>query len=745
MILPMEVLFRRLPIIVSLLILGFAVIAKGQQLGVILRFQYMVFDIYQQQFPREYEPAGVKIIDIDEASLQKLGQWPWPRQVLADLIYQLTVSGAAAVAFDSVFAEADRTSPISIAEIWHAEKELTEQLFKLPDHDEMMAEAISQGYIVTGYVMDNAPSQRKPAKTFGMSFVGAEGSDPSDYLLEFQGATLNLPAFEEVAEGNGFFNNTPDPDGIVRRVPLALSLNGEVYFSLAMEALRVGQGASSYLVKMVGASGEEGFGESTGITHIRNGHFEIPTDANGNFLIHYTGFEPERYISAWEVLEQGFDKSLVEGEILFLGTSAHGLKDLRATPLNPSLPGVEVHVQALEQVLLGKYLYRPDWILFAEVLAMIVVGLGIMVLMARLPASWGALFLLALLGVSIWFSVHMFRTQGFLIDPVTPGITILALYMSESLRRYLLSEAERKHVRGAFSQYMSPALVEELAKNPDKLTLGGQMKDLTVLFCDVRGFTTISERFDAEQLTTFINRFLTPMTDVILDRKGTIDKYMGDCIMAFWNAPLDDEKHARHACDAALRMFETLNEWNEQRKVAAKREGWDYFPVEVGVGLNSGEVCVGNMGSEQRFDYSVLGDDVNLASRLEGQSKTYGVDIVIGQNTQALVPEMACVELDQIKVKGKTEAVTIYALLGDESVKASGAYTAFLEYWGRALQAYRTQRWNDAEQAIALCRAQHIEGKSLETLFELYETRIASYRGAPPPEDWGGVFVAKTK
>lgn len=743
----MRAFIKRLPIVVSLAMLALAVFVKAQQFSFIEQLQNKVFDQYQMLYPRTYEPAGVKIIDIDDESLQRLGHWPWSRTLLAKLVDRLTELGASVMAFDIVFAEADGASPETLSQLWDAKGALKDQLASLPDPDAQFAQALSQSYGVMGFVMTNEHQGHEPVRKYGMSFAGLEGSHPSDFLLNFSNATTNLPALQEAAEGNGFFNNTPDADGIVRRVPLALTKGKEVYFSLAMEALRVAQGASSYIIKMAGASGEESFGEASGITSIRNGKFTIPTDANGNFLVHYTEFQPSRYIPAWKVLEPDFNPEEVAGHILIFGTSAPGLKDLRATPLNPSLAGVEVHVQALEQILTGKYLYRPDWILFAEILMMVACGLILMIVMARLTAVWGAVFMMAAQGGALWFSVHLFRSAGYLVDPVSPGLVILLLYITESLRRYMLSESERKQVRGAFAQYMSPVLVEELAKHPEKLKLGGEMKDLTVLFCDIRGFTTISERFNAQQLTTFINRFLTPMSNVILSHKGTIDKYMGDCIMAFWNAPLDDPHHARNGCLSALKMFEALDQFNAERKVRAAEEGWEFFAVGIGAGLNSGEICVGNMGSEQRFDYSVLGDDVNLASRLEGQSKTYGVNIVIGQNTQVQIPEFATLELDQIKVKGKTKPVTIFALLGDETLAENPEFKKLQELWNGVLKSYRAQRWDEAENFISLCRT-HLEKHpvcSLDGLFELYEERLAAYRITPPGDSWDGVYEAKTK
>ncbi|MBM3571087.1 MAG: adenylate/guanylate cyclase domain-containing protein, partial [Alphaproteobacteria bacterium] len=337
----------------------------------------------------------------------------------------------------------------------------------------------------------------------------------------------------------------------------------------------------------------------------------------------------------------------------------------------------------------------------------------------------------------------------FLFDPVYPSAVILMVYIAESLILYFRSEAERRTVRTAFSRYMSPALVAQLAQHPERLKLGGQMRDMTLLFCDIRGFTTISEQFDAEGLTRFINRFLTPMTDVILGKQGTIDKYMGDAIMAFWNAPLDDPHHAANACRAALTMIADLSALNQNWRKEAEAEGRPFRPVDIGIGLNSGLCCVGNMGSDQRFDYSVLGDDVNLASRLEGQSKTYGVAIVVGENTRARAPGFATLEIDLIKVKGKTKPVRIFTLAGDEAEVASNSFQTLKSTHDAMMAAYRGQDWNGAERSLEQCR-EMVKGRSraagrFDGLYDVYAERIAEFRARPPGPDWDGVYVAMTK
>ena len=332
-----------------------------------------------------------------------------------------------------------------------------------------------------------------------------------------------------------------------------------------------------------------------------------------------------------------------------------------------------------------------------------------------------------------------------MVDPTYPGITTFALYTLMTFMGYTKTAAEKKQVRGAFGQCLSPALVEQLAEEPDRLQLGGEMKEMTLLFADIRGFTTVSEQFkDGPQgLTTLINRFLTPMTDMILARNGTIDKYMGDCIMAFWNAPLDDPKHVEHAADSAIAMFSALEDLNAEIKAESEAAGRKFYEIKIGIGVNTGNAVVGNMGSDQRFDYSVLGDSVNLASRLEGQSKNYGVGIVIGENTQLAAPQYANLELDLIAVKGKVEAVRIFTMLGDATMKDDPEFQKFAAMHADMLETYRAKDFDGTLAKLAECRA--AEKYRLTVLYDLYEERSNAYKVEPPPEDWDGVFRATSK
>jgi adenylate cyclase len=458
--------------------------------------------------------------------------------------------------------------------------------------------------------------------------------------------------------------------------------------------------------------------------------------------VHYSDPVPERYVPAWQVLEGSLNPQLVAGHIVFVGTSAEGLKDLRATPTNPAMPGVQLHAEATEQILAGHFLLRPDWARGAELVAIAALGLLLIALLPRLGAAWCAALGAAALAGVVAFSAWAFVERQWLVAPVYAVLAVLGVYLTGSLAAFLRTEAERREVRQAFGRYLSPAVVEQLARHPESLRLGGETRELSVLFCDVRGFTTLSEQLDPEALTRLVNRFLTPMTGILLDHGGTIDKYMGDCIMAFWNAPLDDPDHARHAAAAALAMERELEVLNARLAAEAAPGSPAAPPLRIGIGINTGRACVGNFGSDQRFDYSAIGDEVNLASRLEGQSKTYGVTCVIGDATRTRLAGWACLELDLLRVKGKREAERIHALLGDEAFALAPGFAALGEANGAFLSAYRAGRWAEAASALERCRSL---GPSLQPLWGLHAGRLAALSGAPPPPGWQGIHDAASK
>ncbi len=750
-------------LLVPALMLVVAVLLAAADLDVVKDFQFKVFDAYQRVSPRTYDPTvPVRIIDLDDASLEKLGQFPWPRSKIAELVLRLS-QGSSVIAFDILFAEPDGKSPSALASDLPKTGKLgaaRSVLESLPSYDSYLADTIRSvqciktdgtrrseedcqpAHVVLGFSLKGEKTKRVPVlkKKFRL-----KGGDPTPLLDNFRGAVVPLDILALPAAGSGSITPFPDHDGVIRRVPMIYRFEGRLLPSLAVEALRLVQGRRSVLGVM-GVTEKQGYGEQTGISIVRVGNINVPTDYRGQMLIHFTEEAPGRTIPVWEVFEPDFDPARLGGGIVFIGTSAAGLKDQRATPLDPGAPGVTLHAQVAEQVLLEHYLYRPDWAKGAEMLFFIILGILLILLMRKFGALLSAFVaggtVVLLFYVSFKAFGGTFGGQRMLIDPLYPSIVVLMVYFSSSIIRFLVSEAERRQVRGQFSRYLSPDLVEQLADDPSRLSLGGETRELTLMFSDIRGFTPISEQFDAQGLTKFINRFLTPMTDIVIQHRGTIDKYMGDCIMAFWNAPLDNKTHAKDACLAALSMQKRLKELNVEWEALAKEEGRKYIPVNVGFGLNTGECCVGNMGSDQRFDYSVLGDPVNLASRLEGQSKSYGVEMVIGKNTRDLVPEFAMIELDLIRVKGKLVPAHIFTLLGDEAVAADPEFKKLEEWNAKMIEAYRSQKWDELEAAIAECRKLSF---GLGKFYDLYQARLEEGRANPPGESWDGVYVATTK
>ena len=700
-------------------------------------FRAKVFDVFQMIKPRIYQDTPVRIIDIDDESLEKIGQWPWPRTILAKLVSRLAVGSATVIAFDGVFPEPDRTSPKNMLPIWEegATSELLRaQLEMIPDHDKVFAKAISQAPVVLAFGLTNEPHAKLPVLKTGFLEHGASKDRAVDYVWPvFKGAVVNLSILEKAASGNGCFNMGTEWDHIVRRVPALFRLNNALYPALALETLRIFQGASAYKITLAGATGETSFGEKTGIVGIKAGLLEIPTDAMGRIWLYDTGYKRERFIPAWKILSSDAPLKELKEKVLFVGTSAMALKDLRATPLNPFSSGVEIQAQIVEQMFLGDFLERPDWAAGLEFTFLIFLGILLILILPRAGAIRCAAIALAAIASAFGFSWYAFIRWHFLIDPVFPSFAVFLIYLASSFLNFLGTERERGQIRGAFGRYLSPALVEKLAKNPGQLKLGGEIRPMTFLFLDIRNFTGIAEKFTPAELTQFMNSFLTPMTDIILQRGGTIDKYMGDCIMAFWNAPFEDKNHAPHACQSALTMQEYL------------RTTPGFEEIRVGIGINTGNACVGNMGSEQRFDYTALGDEVNLASRIEGLSKNYGVTAIVGQNTLAATQEFATLEIDLIRVKGKTKPVKIFALLGGPVLKEDAAFKMLTVRHERMLAAYRKQRWDNAEEALEECLGIKVPGIELALFYEVYASRIRAYRKTPPDAAWDGVTTADSK
>ena len=543
------------------------------------------------------------IIDIDEESLKAYGQWPWPRTRLAELVDKATAAGAVAIAFDVVFAEPDRLSPDSVAATLDGlEPATASALRKLPDSDEVFAAAIARSRVVLGQTGALTRTDAKIPDAAKLAPVAVLGGDADRYLTAFPGLIANLPVLEQAAAGRGLFSISPDWDGTVRRVPLIMKAAGLTKPALSIELLRVATGSEATLIKV----------DQAGITGLVVARVAIPTDANGRLWIRFSPHAHERFVPARAVLDGTLPQAAFAGKLVMIGTSALGLFDAKATPVDPVMPGVEIQAQVVENILFKAWLHRPGNVIAAELFLALIVGLAVI---AMVPLLGAAMTLLtggaaAVLVASV--SAYLYASRGILFDAVYPLLSGFVIFSALSFLNYLNEERRRRGIRSAFGQYLSPTLVDQLARDPAQLVLGGETKEMTVLFSDVRGFTSIAElyRDDPQGLTQLMNRLLTPLSRMIVDRRGTIDKYMGDNVMAFWNAPLADAEHALNACRAALDMIAALEKLNGERRNETAATGKRFIPLDIGIGINTGTCIVGNMGSDLRFDYSVLGDAV---------------------------------------------------------------------------------------------------------------------------------------
>lgn len=684
------------------------------------------FDLYQLALDPKPTPQQVIIVDIDEKSLDELGQWPWPRSVLAKIIDKVGQAGAVVVGLDVLFPEHDRTSPANVAGIVEAyDKEIADRLRKMKSNDEVFAEAMTRTRVVLGQTGYHEELKQWHASELKQSPIAMLGPDPQRFLDTYPGMVRNVPELEAKAQGRGMVSIRSETDGVLRKMPLVMMAQGKLLPSLSLELLRVATGQTTVLIR----SGD------AGVKSVVLAGVAMPTDKNAKAWMHFHAHDPKLFVSAADLLADRINSSIFKGRIVLLGTSATGLHDLKATPVEAAMPGVEAHAQLINAVLSKSLLQRPAWANGMEISLAMLIGLSLIALLPRLGAMVtifaGALVAAAVVGASWW----AFDQKGMIFDYAFPLMTSLAVSGVLVIMGYLQEEIDRRRIRTAFGQYLSQDMVAQLTEDPDKLILGGETKDMTILFSDVRGFTTISEKYkeNPQGLTMLINSLLTPLSEAVVGHKGTIDKYMGDNIMAFWNAPLADDDHAYNACCSALDMAIRLGRLNQEREAAGD------VGLEIGIGINTGECVVGNMGSDFRFDYTVLGDAVNLAARLEGQTKSYGTRTIIGRLTaEAVQDRMAVLHIDRVRVKGKTEPEDIYALLGGPEMASTDAFQSLHKQHGMMLDAYFDQRWSDVTKIAAECVDLASEFDFGE-FYKIYAGRASEFAANPPGKDWDGV------
>jgi len=715
----------------SVVVLALAMTFLWYDPVILKAFRFRVFDIYNHLQPREVQAERpVMIADIDEKSLRELGQWPWSRSLMARLVDRLNEFGASVIAFDVTFPERDRLSPAVIAErLPGLDADAKAALLKVEDSDEVFAAAIARANVVMGQAVLTTAEETTDDITQDNTSLGFVGSDPRVSMLNWGTMLRSLSMFNEAATGHGLFTVDPGIDGIIRYVPLVMQVQGELYPSLSVEMLRIRNGGDAALVKA---------SRDLGIERIMIKPDFIETDGFGQFWIYFSYYDPAKYLSVYDILTDDNVAEKVRDKMILVGTSATGMMDIRSSPLNSVLPGVEVHAQIIENVLTNEQLRRSHSGYVAELAAALAVGILFIILVPIFSAQTMLLIVLSVTGGVFGLSWLAFKEFHSLYDPVSPVLIGLVIYMFLSYRSFVREEGKRQEVREAFSHYLSPEVVQELALNPDALNLGGEMRDMTIMFSDIRRFTSISERLTAEELTQLINSYLTPMTDIVLNNHGTIDKYIGDCIMAFWNAPIVVENHALQACRTALQMEKQLDVFNDQWRIDAEEAGLPFTEFRIGIGINSGIACVGNIGSEQRFSYSVLGDCVNVSSRLEELTKTYGVTTIVGEESHHAIPDLATLELDVIRVKGREEPQKIYVLMGDEEFASSAEFITLREPHDEMLRACRNGEYATAAGLVKTCRA-HPLAVNLEKVYRLYEDHIQSCLENPPETAQEGI------
>ena len=686
--------------------------------------------VYDQLLARFHstQTSGVPVVvDLDERSLKRYGQWPWPRWRVALLLGKIRQNGPAAVGLDILFAEPDRTSPAVL------QRELKQGLgvdigFSglppgLEDNDRVLAGVLEQGPFILGYLFtfgSGAADPGQPLHPVSPSLLGKAGSAVAELpLVRASGVDAPLQVLLNSAPGSGFFNTLSDADGLLRRVPLLISRGEQLYPSLALATLRMALGNPPLLLK-VGKDGPES---------LRLGSTTIPLDREGWMALHYRGGrEAFDVISAADILEDRVDRDRLNGRIVFIGSSVPSLMDLRTTPLARVYPGTQAHATAVDTILKGDFLSRPGWTLGAEFLMFVSVGLVMTVLItlsrARLVFPAAVVVGGAVFGLSVW----SFAAHGVFLSPVLSEVVLVIELLVLSLIKYRQEEQARQYVHGALCRYVSSGVAEEILRTPGALTLSGEEKEVSILFSDIRGFTTLSEKLTPSQVSSLLKDYFTPMTRIVIDRSGTLDKFIGDALLAFWNAPTDVPGHQSLALDAAISMLakvQALNTHFQERYGVA---------VSIGIGLHSGSVRVGNMGSEDLFDYTVIGDGVNLASRLEGLCKFYGVALVVSEAVVTAAEGAWKFQLlDKVQVKGKSEPVRIFTVLSQEEAEERRDE---LRRYERAMDQYLGGDFDAAG-----CIFDELAGEFSDIhLYSVFVERCRSLSESPPALPWDGVF-----
>ena len=699
-------------------------------------------------------PGGTVVLAvIDEKSLDKEGKWPWRRSKIARLVDYLSDDGAKVIAFDIGFLEPDENNNLAfiqqleseIARLQLENKELDRFLDEskaLANSDAILANAIKSskakvvlGYFFhtrqedLGYEIDTSTINKNISQIRSSKYpilLSQEDANTDLFIVKAYAPEINLQVLNQATDSSGYFNMSTDQDGVVRWIPLTMKCGEDIFPPLSIRSVWNYLDRPPLIVKVA----------SYGVEGIQMGDIKIPTRETGEMMINYLG--PQNTFPHYpitDIINSKFPKGEFKDKIVMVGATATGIYDMRSTPFQTVYPGLEVHATVIDNILRQQFLTPPTTLTkFFDLLAIILIGIVTGLAIPRLGAAKGAPFAAGLFIAYILLTWHLFAKSGVLLNIIYPLIALIALYISLTIYKYMTEEKEKKKIKGAFTYYVSSSVVDEMLKHPEKLKLGGDRRDLSVLFSDIRGFTTIAEGLTPEDLVHLLNEYLTVMTDIVFKYNGTLDKYMGDAIMAIYGAPLDLPDHPIKACQSALEMIEALKRLNQ------KWIGEGKPPMDIGIGINTSPMMVGNMGSDQRFDFTVMGDSVNLGSRLEGTNKTYKTNIIISEFTfERVKDKFACMELDSVRVKGKTQPIKIYNLLGDKHLPET--QERIVNEFTQGLGLYKKRKWDKAIQVFENVTATE---PSLYAA-QVYIERCLDLKKNPPPADWDGVYVMTSK
>jgi len=675
---PLVWLGRRAHVWASVLALCGVALLSLQEPGFTVGLRNAVFDAYQRLRPRSAQDAPVRIVDIDEESLARIGQWPWPRTQLAALVEALHRLGAAVVVLDILLAEADRMSPVRLAPPT-GDAPGSRPPAPAMDHDVVLAQAMALGRVVTGFALVDVGSTALPALKAGFAWVG--DADPVG-LPRAPSAVGTLPELERAAAGNGALSISLSAGGVIRHLPLLLRVGERIYPSLFAEALRVAQGGDTYVVRVSPVDRT--------VTDLRIGAFDIPTDASGQLWLYASEPATQRYIPVWKVLAGEVAPEAVAGTIVLIGSTARGLQDVHQTPLGDDVPGVEFHAQALEQTIREDFLRRPAWSKAAEIVFLLGVGALVLAAGGLAGPTWTAVAAaLAIVGgfAASWVA---FVEAGLLLDPLFAGLAVVVVYFVFSLLRHLQTERKQRWIRKAFASYISPKLVSQLVENPGQLQLGGERRELTFLFTDLEGFTPLVEQNPPSVVVPALNAYLDGMIRIAFLHDGTVDKIIGDAVHVMFGAPVADPAHAQRSVACAL----DLDRFAREFAAGMQAEGLPFGRTRIGI--NSGNAIVGNFGGELRFDYTAHGDAINTAARLEGANRYLGTHICVSERVKDLCPGFVGRPAGTLVLKGKTEPIATYEPQTDAEA-ASALTRAYL-----AAFALMEAGEPDAEAAFAL-------------------------------------------